>query len=210
MANEYVTVSEFKERIDLDPSMKAHENRIARVLARSSRAVDNVCHRRFYRDLDENGDDAPASPRRFAPSTSCSVWVDDFWTTDDLEIAVDFGDDGTFEQALSVADYELEPINGVVDGESGWPFSRIVTTRTITLPTTARRRSIQVTAKWGWAEVPGDVAEATEIMAAEMLKMHEAPFGVIGGLGDFAFRVRENPIAMRLLAPYVKDPILVA
>lgn len=204
MANEYVTLSEFKERISLDPAMQAHENRIARVLERSSRAVDKVCRRRFYAT-------DTASARRFAPSTSrCSVRVDDFHTTTGLVVAVDSGDDGTFATTLTVdVDFELEPVNGVVDGEEGWPFSKIVTAGTL-LPRGLRRNSVRVTAKWGWASVPPDVAEATEITASEMLKMHEAPFGVIGGLGDFVFRVRQNPIAMSMLAPYVRDPILAA
>lgn len=199
----YVTVAEFKERISLDPAGQKYEGRIDRVLERASRAIDKVCRRRFYAD-------EAATPRKFAPLTSCKVRLDDFYTIDDLEVALDSGDDGTFAQVLSAGDYELEPANGVVDGESGWPFSRLVTTGQLLLPRSTRRYTIQVTATWGWAAVPGDVSEATEIAAAEMLKMQEAPFGVIGGLGDFAFRVRENPVAMRLLAPYVRDPILVA
>jgi len=203
MANEYVTVEWMKERLAVRPDSQTITERMERVITRASRMVDKVCHRRFYADT-------AATARRFAPASGCVVRVDDFHTTDGLIVAVDYGDDGTFEQVLSATDYELEPVNGVVDGEAGWPYMAIRLVSGLTFPAYSRRKSVQVTAKWGWTAVPDPVVEATEVIAAELFKMGDAPLGV-AGFGEFGVvRVRSNPKAAEMLAPYVRDPVLVA
>lgn len=204
MAEVYVELAEFKERYGIKPDLTVKDGRINRVLTRASRSIDKHCGRRFY------ADDA-ATARRYRPTSSGSVRVDDFHTTVGLVVAVDVDDGGTFGQVLTNGvDFELDPIDGVVDGESGWPFSRIEALQSSTFPTTSRRRSVRVTAKWGWAAVPADVSEATEIIAAELLKLGDAPLGV-AGFGEFGVvRVRTNPKAAELLGPYVRDPILAA
>jgi hypothetical protein len=47
------------------------------------------------------------------------------------------------------------------------------------------------------------VHEACLIVASETVKLRDAPFGV-AGYGDYgAIRVRNNPMAMGMLAPYI-------
>jgi hypothetical protein len=56
--------------------------------------------------------------------------------------------------------------------------------------------------------VPTPVSEACRIVAEEMFKLRDTPFG-IGGYGDFGvIRVRDNPFAARMLKDYKRDALL--
>jgi len=141
----------------------------------------------------------------YHPKSPTLVVTDDFHTTNALVVKTDAGDDGVYETTLTLnTDYVVEPLNGIEDGISvpyrkirsaSWIFSSVATT----FP------SVQVTAAWGWASVPGDVTEATLLKAARLFKRKNSPEGVLGGFQDFgAVRVtnREDPDVMMLLNPY--------
>jgi hypothetical protein len=68
---------------------------------------------------------------------------------------------------------------------------------------------LQVTARWGWSAVPPAVTEATLILAEELAKLKDAPFGVSGWTEFGVMRVRDNPFAARLLNPYRRNAVLV-
>jgi hypothetical protein len=177
------------------------ETELSDSLATASRSIDKACGRRFYADT-------AATARLYYPSPD--RWnrtvVDDFHTTTGLIIEVDAGGDGTFETTYTTADYELSPLNGVVDGEDGWPFYQIRPVNWTWTCTT--RASLRVTAKWGWASVPSAVKTACVILATEALKLaREAPFGVAGFGVDGLVRVRENPRVRDMLAPYAREPV---
>lgn len=188
----YATVNELKSYLGISDAIDDDEAEQA--LNTVSRAVEKWCSRQF-------NDAGSASARVYYPENSGMVHVDDFHTTTGLVVATDGGDDGTYETTWASTDYQLEPLNGVMDGISGWPYNRI---RGINrwFPCYGKRPSVQVTARWGWAAVPAGIKQATLILAAEALKLREAPFGV-AGFGDFGpVRIRENPIAARYLHPY--------
>lgn len=103
----------------------------------------------------------------------------------------------------------------------GWPFEKIVAVGTSLyfpcgrldsygLGRVNRRRpaSVQVIARWGWAAVPEAVKTACKITASDLSKLKDAPFGVAGFDQYGAVRVRANPIVMRTLGPYMREPYL--
>lgn len=132
--------------------------------------------------------------RRFRARYEDLAIFDDVWTTDDLEFELT---DGT---VLDPADYQLEPLNGIRDGNPGWPFFkiRLSSGRFVTGPFW----SFQVTGHFGWAAVPKDVMMSCFMLAAESFKMREAPFGVAGWSEFGAVRVRDIPKVQKLLYPY--------
>ena len=145
-----------------------------------------------------------ATARIYYPDDLVTVTTDDFSALTTL--AVDFSNSGTYGTTIAAANYQLEPLNGVVDGTPGWPFYRIhliqtwapVWYATIGYP----RTSVQVTAQWGWAAIPSPVVEACLMLAEETWKMKDAPFGVAGFSSYGAVRVRQNPKIQALLARY--------
>ena len=200
LGDSYSTPTELKTYLRITDS--ADDALLTDSLATASRAIDHFCGRQFNKATS-------ATARAFHPEQrGLLVKVDDFWTTSSLAIAVDGGNDGTYEQVLTTADYSLEPSNGVVDGESGWPFYRIRAVNTW-FPCSVRP-SVQVTAQWGWTAVPPGIKQACIYLAEEVYKLKGAPFGVASTDQFGPIRVRENPRVMAMLAPYRLDTILIA
>jgi hypothetical protein len=172
----------------------------------ATRGIEAVCHRQF-------NDADTASVRTIPVSkvlTANVAYVDDFHTTTGLVIETDDDGDGVFETTWTTADYQLEPLDGIMDGRPGWPYTRIRAVDVLTFPRpTNQRASLRVTARWGWAAVPKPVKQACLIVATEIYKSKDAPFGIAGATDFGTLRVRENPLVMKKLAPYIRTPILV-
>lgn len=204
LSTRYCSLEELKSRVG-EASRTDHDFELSIAVDSGSRSIDGFCGRIFYLA-------GTASARVFYPRDPYLAKVDDFYTITDLVIKTDEDNDGTYETTWASADYQLEPLNGVVDGESGWPFWRIRAVGTKRFPCVSAntRAPLQVTAKWGWAAVPVNVKDASLILAEEAFRLKDSPFGV-GGYGQFGIiRVRDNPMAARLVARYQRDPVLVA
>ncbi len=169
-------------------------------LAGAVAEVENYCGRTFLQD---------------SVATARTVWATDGWvlnlpawhdisTTTDLVVKTDGAGDGTFETTWTIStDFVLEPLNGVGRTGPGHPSTALRAVGTRTWARGVRRPGVQITAKWGWAAVPGPVSDAVLLVASESWKLKEAPFGV-AGFGDFGVvRVRDNPVVARKLDPYV-------
>lgn len=167
-------------------------------LVSASRAISRFCQRTF-------GQATTASARTFEPDSYCWTNVDDFWTTSGLIIKT--GTDGTYTTTQTT--YELDPANGLVDGEPGWPYWKI---RPVgwTFPCgSSYRRTLEVTAKWGWPSIPETVKRMCLQLAMEDFKMTGAPFGVAGTDQFGPIRVRPNSWIADQLTPYRRYPVLV-
>jgi len=169
----------------------------------ASRAIDAYTGRLFY--------DTGAATARVYPADSYGrIHVDDFHTTTGLVVATDPGGTGTFGTTWTTSDYQLEPLNGVFGGHTGWPYNSIRATGTRTFPVSTEAL-VQVTASWGWAAVPAEVRQACLIIAHGMFLRNESPFGV-AGFSEFG-AVRMTPFdrqAAQMLAPFVRHAHLTA
>ena len=175
----YISTADLAAYLDITDSVD--NAKLGNAVAAAIAEIDGYCRRPFTKA-------ATATARRFMPLSPSLLVVDDFWTTDDLEV------DGATPDADN-----LEPFNGVVDGLSGFPYWK-VRGRFAYSP-------VLVTAKWGWTAVPQPVRQAALIVGAEIFKLAEAPFGV-AGFGEFgAVRVRNMPQVSRLLEPYRRDRV---
>lgn len=190
MAEPYALVDELRQALRSDTA--DDDSALERAIDSASRRVDAYCGRRFW--MDES-----ATTRHYRTTDPCRAWVDDFHTTTGLVITT--GPTGS-TTTWSATDYELAPLNGVCSGIEGFPYFEIVgVARRFDLVT--RESSLHVTAKWGWADVPPPVKEATIKLAAQLHAMREAPLGVAGiGATGFDLQVRDMPMVARLLDPY--------
>lgn len=145
----------------------------------TSRAIDDYCGRRFYPD-----GSATARVFRAANPHLLHLHGNDFWTTDGLVVQTDEGDDGTFETTWASTDYELRPLNGLRRGTT-WPYDSIRAVEARWWPTLSKRAGVQITAKWGWAEVPAKVTQAALIKAARLFLRKQSPTGVQDGGMEF-------------------------
>jgi hypothetical protein len=189
----YASLAKLKARLGIADSNTAKDSELTDRLDSATLDIIRYCGRQFGRD-------EVASERDFCPG-STGVDVDDFWTTEDLAIVPYLG--VTSGTAWTVDGLTLEPLNGIVDGVPGWPYRRVVYGWSMSAAYAVAR--VRVTARWGWANVPKNVETACLLIAAMDNKAGDAPFGV-AAFGDYAVRIKSNPMAMEKLAPYVKDP----
>jgi hypothetical protein len=115
--------------------------------------------------------------------------------------------DGTFDLQWSRSDYQLEPLNGNLDGLT-WSYDKIRAVGDYLFPTVnanyGEQALVQVTAIFGWPSVPEPVTQATIIQASRIFKRYDSPLGV-AGFGDLgAIRVSRflDPDMAQLVEPY--------
>lgn len=202
ITNGLCSLSDVKSAMNIYDS--TDDSRLELAVEAASRMIEADCNRRFYQD-------ANVSARLYQPLAGNLVLTDDISTTTGLLVKTDTGYDGSFTQSWATGDYQLEPLNGIVDGQA-WPYTQIRAIESLTYPRMLNRATVQVTARWGWAAIPSPVKQAAIIQSIATFKAVEAPFGALG-LGDTGIlRIRSglHPSAAMLVAPYRRDAVLVA
>jgi hypothetical protein len=197
----YASLERFKNRLGITAS--DGDDELTEALDSASREIDTFCGRRFYADT-------AATARRFRLRDACTAVIDDVWDTTGLIVATDDGS-GIYATTLVLdTDFILEPLEGVVDGSSGWPYWQIRLLGGRRFYSYTNRPPLRVTAKWGWSKIPRPVTQACLIMAQANYKLKDVAFGA-AGIGDLGIvTVRQVPAAMTKLAPYVRDPVRAA
>lgn len=201
LGDAYATMAELKGYAD-HMSDSVDDTQITEVLLQASRAIEKECHRQF-------NDAGSATARIFYPDNDRFATVDDFISL--TSVKTDPGNTGTYSETWATTDYQSEPLNGVVDGEIGWPFwqLRAVFNRRFPCVYYDQRAPLQVTAQWGWSAVPKNVKVACIYLALETLKLKGAPFGVANFDQFGPVRVRDNPKILKMLQPYILNPVMV-
>lgn len=193
MSNEYVTLRDLKTTLELTT---AHADRdLQTSIAAASVTIEGCCRRRFWKDADAN------QVRRFTPLSPTFVWTFDIANL--TSVKVDDADDGTYSTTLTEGtDFVLEPLNAAADAE---PWTELVAKRRAWV---VRSAYVQVTARFGWPEVPQPIVEATRILAVKLFKRkREAPFGVVtwgSETGALMRLAREDPDVGPLIRDYVR------
>lgn len=193
VTNGYATVAELREHFS-DSGTTLDTELLERAINATSRSIDKYTGRRFWVD-------STVQTRQYRPRENWHVFVDDISTTTGLIVATDTNGDGSYSTTWDTADYQLEPANADKDGAAyAWTALTAIDDKTFPV---YRRRSLQVTAKFGWSAVPDDVNQACLIRAAAIFKRKEAPLG-IAGFGQFGeIRItRRDPDVIELLAPF--------
>lgn len=188
----YAAAADLKRRMSIPDSSTRQDADITAALATASAAINDYCGRQF-------GTASSVSARSFAADRS-GINTDDFSTTTGLII-------GTTAYDAATTSYALLPLNGLVNGVSGWPYYRIEQGYAGLIyndwwSAYGVANTVSVTALWGWASVPVAVTEACLLLAADDLKGADTQFG-FAGYGDYVTRVRVNPRVQEKLNPYV-------
>ena len=135
-------------------------------------------------------------------------------TLDDLvsvtSLKVDRDGDGTFEETwVQGTDYALEvapgKYNTAAKGEA-WPYTAaVVITGGKLFPYVwmwSHLVRVQVVGTFGWASPPYNVKTAALLLAPDLFRRKDAPFG-IAGVNEFGvLRIQQDPLLKDLLARY--------
>lgn len=198
---DYITDTEFMSRHGI--TANTNTARIGEHITAASRKVDAMTFRQY------GPHSGGATARYFRPLSCGLVYIDDAYEITSVETDAD--DDGTFETTWTTADYETEPANGVgSDGQSGWPtylLRAVGSSLWFPSPAWNRRRTVKVTAKWGWSAVPQPVIEATHLLTHRLYYEVSVPGGVT--LPNPEFGLPGSPLmrpytAEKLLRPFVR------
>jgi len=179
----YVTQAEFDAYVSDERGAATAPLRAGALLA-AERAVSEFCARSFA------AAGASATARLYAPSGIDALRIHD--CTEVTNIAVS----GT---TLASTTYQLEPYAVSWSGASE-PYQQVRRLDNVWTVSTPGKATITVTAKWGWAAVPAEVAEATKIIGKDILQQRHT-VGNIAAVGDFGGSVRLNTYVRQLLGP---------
>jgi hypothetical protein len=204
ISNGYITAQQFKDWQGIADVQD--DNMIEIAINAACRSIDLYTKRRFYLD-------SGVTAQVYQTNDAYSVRVDDFSTVTGLLISTDESDNGTYNQSWTITtDFVVRPSGGIIDGRSGYPFTSIEAVGGRRFPTYGNRDRVQVTAKWGWAAVPGEVTLAALIKTSRLFRRKDSPEGVAGGFEFGAIRISkyEDPDVCQLLQSFVIQNAVVA
>ena len=196
VVNGYAALNDLKTALRIQDGVDDSLLEIA--LESASRLIDEYTMRNFY--------NAGTATRVFVPNDDDCVAIDDAISISSIAVSTLLNK--TFDQTWTTAEYQLEPLNNVVDGLSGWPYTRIRAVGVWEFPYDEDDEiaTVQVTGVWGWSAVPTAVKQATIIQAMRIFKRLDSPLGVISSPDTGYFRVssRIDPDVAMLLNSYRK------
>ena len=197
--NGYATRNQVKAALRIGTADTIDDDLIDNCVGAASRLIDGYCNRRFWQT-------GTAEARVYQAEDSFYCSIDDIAGTA-LTLKTSTQADGTFDLTWSRSDYQLEPLNGNLDGLT-WSYDKIRAVGDYLFPTVnanyGEQALVQVTAIFGWPSVPEPVTQATIIQASRIFKRYDSPLGV-AGFGDLgAIRVSRflDPDMAQLVEPY--------
>jgi len=199
ITNGYATRNQVKAALRIGTADTLDDDLIDNCVGAASRLIDGYCNRKFWAV-------GSATVRVYQAEDSFYCSIDDIAGTA-LTLKTSTQADGTFDLQWSRSDYQLEPLNGNLDGLT-WSYDKIRAVGDYLFPTVnanyGDQALVQVTAIFGWPSVPEPVTQATIIQASRIFKRYDSPLGV-AGFGDLgAIRVSRflDPDMAQLVEPY--------
>ena len=199
ITNGYATKNQIKAALRIGTADTVDDDLIDNCAGAASRLIDGYCNRKFWSV-------GSATSRVYQAENEFYCNIDDISGTAITLKTSSFPGNG-FDVTWTVTDYQLEPLNGNLEGLS-WSYDKIRAVGDYLFPTVnanyGEQALVQVTANFGWPSVPEPVTQATIIQASRLFKRYDSPLGV-AGFGDMgAIRVSRalDPDVAQLVEPY--------
>ena len=192
ITNGYCTLAEVKAALRLTDT--TDDVLLENSIEGASRRIDGFCGRFFYKTT--------ATAVTLMPTGFYHIPTDDIASTTNLVLKTNTDGDQTFDTTWVLGvDYQMEPTNALVIQR---PYRRItaIGSKTFPIAIPPAYPTVQVTAEWGWDEVPYDIREATILLAMRGFARYNSALGVVG-FGDMAMNVRAvDPDVREMISPY--------
>lgn len=199
LVNSYATRNQVKAALRIGTADTQDDDLIDNCAGAASRLIDGYANRQFWQY-------GSATVRLFTAADSFVCEIDDIASTA-ITLKTQTNADGNFDVTFTPTDYQLEPVNGILDGLTV-PFTRIRAVGDFLFPTLnanfGLEALVQLTAIYGWPSVPEPITQAVIIQASRIFKRYDSPLGV-AGFGDLgAIRVTRalDPDVAQLVEPY--------
>jgi len=197
--NGYATRNQIKAALRIGTADTQDDTLIDNCAGAASRLIDGYANRQFWQY-------GSATTRLFTAYDEFVLQIDDIASTA-ITVQSSTNADGNFDVTWTTSDYQLEPVNGILDGLTV-PFTRMRAVGDYLWPTVnanfGSEALIRLTAIYGWPSVPEPITQATIIQASRIFKRYDSPLGV-AGFGDLgAIRVTRalDPDVAQLVEPY--------
>jgi len=188
----YATLAQVKAALRITDSVDDTLLEMARVSA--SDLIDGYTGRTFT--------PSGTVTRVFAPADDYVLQTDDLAGTA-VTITSSTGADGVFDVTWKTTDYQLEPLNGVSNGQAV-PFTRIRAIQDYLWPTAGGEATVRVTGVFGFVSIPTVITQATVLQSSRIFTRLQSPLG-IAGFGEMGVvRVTRalDPDVAALVEPY--------
>jgi hypothetical protein len=199
ITNGYATRNQIKAALRIGTADTIDDELIDNCAGAASRLIDGYCNRQFWSV-------GSATTRVYMADNDFYCHIDDIAGTA-ITLKTSGATDGNFDVTWTPSDYQLEPLNGRLDGLQ-WSYDKIRAVGDYLFPTVngnyGEQALVQLTAVFGWPSVPEPVTQATIIQASRIFKRYDSPLGV-AGFGDLgAIRVSRflDPDMAQLVEPY--------
>jgi hypothetical protein len=191
ITNGYATLAQVKAALRITDNVD--DALLEMAIESGSRAIDGYTNRNFY--------SSGTASRIFTPMDSYVTEIDDLISLTTLETKSD--DDGTFDTTWTADDYQLEPLNGRVDGLVT-SYTHIRAVGDYLFSQWESEATVKVTGVWGWATTPIAVTQACVIQSSRIYKRLDSPLGVAGisDIGIMRVSNRLDPDVAQLVDPY--------
>lgn len=198
VVNGYCTLAQVKAALRITDN--TDDTLIEGSIEAGSRLIDGYTLRNFYQ--------SGTVSRLFTAPDPLYCPIDDLAGTA-ITIQTSSQANGTFDVTFAASDYQLEPLNGNLDGIA-WAYDRIRAVGDYAFPmisaSLGEQALVKVTGVFGWPAVPKAIEQATILQAARHFKRYDSPLGV-AGFGDFGVvrvsRFLDADVQM-LVDPYKK------
>lgn len=190
----YATAAEYRSRTT--KSDTGNDADILAQLTAISRVIDRECGRFF-------GVDAAVVTRTYDGNGAGILWLPhDISTTTGLIVKVDLNADYDFDDTNETLTLDTHFWVGPENADKGpelwpWQFLEVVPTNSVLSCWPKQKRSVQVTAKFGWPAVPAAIKEATVAITRSLRDMQEAGYTLT--LQDIDAAIRLSPEASVIL-----------
>jgi hypothetical protein len=191
ISNGYATLAEVKAALRITDSID--DSLLEMAIESASRLMDGHCARSFY--------NAGTAARYFVADTDYLTYIDD--AINITQVATDTSADGTYDIVWQADDYQLEPLNGRVDGLP-MPYNAIRAVGDYTYPIWGGEGLVKVTGTWGFSAIPTGIKQATIIQSSRLFKRLDSPLGVLSSpdLGFIRVGSRLDPDVAQLVDTY--------
>lgn len=189
--NGYATLAQVKAALRITDSVD--DSLLEMAIESGSRAIDGYANRSFYSQ--------GSAVRVFTPNDSYLTEIDDLVSLSLLETKTD--DDSNFDTVFTANDFQLEPLNGRVDGLVV-PFNFVRAVGDYLFAQFEQEATVRITGVWGWPSVPISITQATVIQSSRIYKRLDSPLGVAGisDIGIMRVSNRLDPDVAQLVDPF--------
>ena len=194
ITNGYASLVELKASMSIPSSDTVDDTMLELAIESASRAIDTYTGRNFY--------SSGTATRYYAPTNNLVCDTDDIAqfihvkTMDSTDL---------FTITWQSTDYQLEPLNGIVDGMPT-PYTRIRAIGDYLFEPLDGQATVEVRAVFGYTATPIAIKQACILQASRIMKRNDSPLGVagVGELGVIRVSSRLDPDVAQLIDGYRK------